>query len=67
VKKLINKIVIHFDKERLKNWVRKGRVKIAKKFSKSDNFYICRVCKHMLPEKEMNPEDNSICKECSKD
>lgn len=61
VKKLINKIIIKIDKEKVKRWVKDK----AGFFKKSD-YYICRVCKHVLPESQMNPEDNSICKECGK-
>ena len=62
MKKLINKIIVHIDKEKIKDWVKKKR----KKFFAKDDYYICRVCKHVLPEGQMNPEDNSICKECAK-
>ena len=62
MKKLINKIIVQIDKEKVKNWVRKRSKKF---FSKSD-YYICRVCKHVLPENQMNPDDKTICKECAK-
>ena len=60
MKRLINKIIVKINKEKIKNWVNK-------KFSKKDaEYYICKVCKHLLTESDMNEEDKSICKECSK-
>ena len=60
MKRIINKIVIHFDKTKLKKWL------TSDSSSKSLDYYICRVCKHMYPETDMTENDESICKDCSK-
>jgi len=58
VKRIINKIIIHFDKEK--------RLLKKNKALKSEDYYICRVCKHIYPEDEMSQDDESICKVCAK-
>ena len=62
MKRLINKIIIKINPDRVRHWVRKK----SQRFLKKSDYYICRVCKHVLPESQMNPEDKTICKECAK-
>jgi len=61
LKKIINKIIIHLDKEKVKRWV-KSKVK----FKRKEDYYICRVCKRVYSEEAMNPEDVSVCNDCSR-
>ncbi|MBI2106187.1 hypothetical protein HYT56_05135 [Candidatus Woesearchaeota archaeon] len=61
MRKLINKIIIHLDKEKVKHWV-KSKVKSKAK----EDYYVCKVCKHVYLEEAMNPNDVSICNDCSR-
>ena len=54
------------NKERIKNWVGSKKTQVSQRLSKvSEDYYICRVCKHIYPEEKMS-KDISICNECAK-
>ncbi len=62
MKRLINKITNRIDNYKAKKATKRKR---DKSFLKED-YFICRTCKKVLQEEEMNSADKSICMDCNK-
>ncbi len=62
MKQLINKITIKINDYKAKKATKRKR----NRSFLGEDYFICRVCKKVLPGEDMNPGDKSICMDCSK-
>ncbi|MBS3151040.1 hypothetical protein J4443_01530 [Candidatus Woesearchaeota archaeon] len=58
MKRLVKKIITKIGKNKARS-LKKKRNSFLK-----EEYFICRVCKQVLPAEEMDVKDKSVCREC---